>query len=303
MPLRSDYGRKLAELFHLEESPAFTASYLDKSEVMVTQIRCDHANNGLSDPIPPTDAFLVTTQVRSCKEYEVTVDGEPIANAPLSVGTTSIFDLRTRVQVLNISPFRNLHFLLPKSTMNFIAEDEGLVQFSDLNHDPGKTLDDSVIAGLANSLLPSFDRPEDSNTLFVDHITLALASYVANTIGSRRRHVTEPASPLSSLQERRTKELIDASPDGEIRLSSLASEVGLSVREFKVGFQKSTGKTPYAWLQARRAKNALGLIGKTKLSLEEIADKVGYQSKQHMEREIFGLTGVSPGTFREVQKH
>lgn len=294
MSLRSNYGAQFAGAFHLEPSLSFTARYLQKSEVLVTQILCDRANNGLSDPLPISDAFLVTTQIRPCHDYGVTVDGRQISNTPLAAGTTSIFDLRASVQVNNISPFRNLHFLLPKPTMTMIAEDYSLAPIDMLNRDPGQTLDDSVIAGLSMALLPSFDDPDEANVLFVDHVTLGLAAYVANLFGTRVKSVDRHGFSLSCAQEQRAKEMLDSARDGNIRLGDLAAELNLSLREFRMGFRQATGGTPHRWLKARRVEIAVDLIRTTTLSLDDVALRAGFRGRQQMERAVRANTDTDP---------
>jgi AraC family transcriptional regulator len=298
MSLTSNYGARFAEAFHLEPSSSFTARYLQKSEVLVTQLCCDHANNGLSDPLPISDAFQVVTQIIPCQDYGLTVDGRQIDNAPLAVGTTTILDLRTSVQLNNISPFRNLHFLLPRTTMTMIAEDYGLAPIDVLNRDPGQTLNDSVIAGLTMALLPSFDDPDEANVLFVDHVTLGLAAYVANLFGTRKKSVDRRILSLSTEQERRAKEMLDAARDGDIRLGDLAAELNLSLREFRAGFRHATGATPHRWLKTRRVEIALDLIRTTVLPLEDVALRAGFRSKLQMEREVQATTGTDAHSIR-----
>jgi AraC family transcriptional regulator len=291
--MRTDYGGRLGQIFHLEPAPSFLTSYLQKSDIMVAQIRCDHANNGVADPIPVSDAYLVTTQVRACAEYTVQVDGRAIANAPLRVGTTSVFDLRQTVQVENISPFRNLHFLLPHATMALIAEDHGIGPLGELTHDPGQTMDNSVIAGLAMALLPAFDHPDEASTLFVDHVTLALAAYVATMFGTRAKKVTPRIAGLSRQQDARAKELLDANREGNIRLADLAADLGLSIRELRSSFRQSTGTTPNGWLQARRVETAINLIRTTSLPFNSISRQSGFASRRQMDAAVLARTGLT----------
>jgi AraC family transcriptional regulator len=297
--MRTDYGARLGEVFHLGAAPSFMTSYLQKSDVMVAQIRCDHANNGLADPIPISEAYLVTTQLRACAEYNVQVDGKSIANTALLAGTTSVFDLRKSVQVENISPFRNVHFLLPYATMNLIAEDHGIAPMGELNYDPGQTMDDSVISGLAMALVPAFEHPDEASTLFVDHVTLALAAYVATIFGTKTRKAARRISVLSMQQEARAKEILDANRDGNIRLGDIAADLGLSVRELRGGFRQSTGFTPDAWLQTRRLDIAINLIQTSTLPLGTIAFQSGFASERQMEAAIRRRIGVSGAALRK----
>ena len=297
--MRTDYGTRLGEVFHLGAAPSFVTSYLQKSDVMVAQIRCDHANNGLADPIPISEAYLVTTQLRACAEYNVQVDGKSIANAALLAGTTSVFDLRKSVQVENISPFRNVHFLLPHATMTLIAEDHGIAPMGELNHDPGQTIDNSVISGLAMALLPAFDRPDETSALFVDHVTLALAAYVATMFGTKTRKAAPRISVLTRRQESRAKEILDANRNGNIRLGDIAAELGLSIRELRSGFRQSTGTTSNGWLQARRTDVAINLIQTTTLPLGLIAFQSGFASERQMDAAIRRRTGASGAVLRK----
>lgn len=252
------------------------------------------ANNGWSDPLPIRDAILITTQLMPCQNYNVTVDDRPIANAPLSNGVTSVFDLRTSVRVENISPFRNLHFLLPNSTMQTIASDNGLAPIDMPDRDPGVTLDDRVIAGLSMSLLPAFDDPDGANILFVDHVTIAIAAYVASMFGTRLKSVDRRGFSLSREEERRAKEMLDEARDGDIRLGDLAAELNLSVREFREGFKRASGHAPHHWLKMRRVEVALDLLRTTVLSLEDIASRAGFRSRQQMENEFRAVKLIWP---------
>jgi hypothetical protein len=64
------YSQRLGDHFHLASAPAFVAWTLKKSEIAVTEIKCDVENNGPTSPIPREDAILVTLQVRDRPRHE-----------------------------------------------------------------------------------------------------------------------------------------------------------------------------------------------------------------------------------------
>ena len=93
---------------------------------------------------------------------------------------------------------------------------------------------------LLSSLRPALANPTEVSALFVDHVVHALCVHVAQIYGQM------PASlplrgGLAPWQERRAKELLNANLDGEICLSQLAAECGLSVRHFTPAFRRSIG--------------------------------------------------------------
>jgi AraC family transcriptional regulator len=134
--------------------------------------------------------------------------------------------------------------------------------------------------------------------LYVDHVTLGLAAYVANLFGTRIKSVDGRTSSLSAHQERRAKEMLDANRDGDIRLGDLAAELNLSLREFRMGFRHATGGTAHRWLKARRVEIAVDLIRTTILPLEDIALRAGFRSRRQMEREVRANIGADLNLIR-----
>jgi AraC family transcriptional regulator len=92
---------------------------------------------------------------------------------------------------------------------------------------------------------------------------------------------------------------MDASRDGNIRLSDIAKDLGLSVRELRSGFRQRTGATPDGWLQARRLDIAINLIQKTALPLCMVAFQSGFASERQMDAAIRRMTGASGAALRK----
>ena len=113
MRSRGLYGPRLGDIFNLKTAPAFTTRTLRKTEIAVTEIRCDAENNGLTKPIPREDALLVALQLRDRTRYELWLDDKPVTTGPLEAGVTCFYDLRRNPIANGISPFHSLQFYLP----------------------------------------------------------------------------------------------------------------------------------------------------------------------------------------------
>jgi AraC family transcriptional regulator len=292
------YGQRLGDIFHLKSAPAFRTRTLRKTEIAVTEIKCDAENNGLTKPIPREDAFLVTLQLRECPRHDLWLDDRPVETGPLKAGVTCIYDLRRNPLANSISPFHSLHFYLPRQALGFIADMEGSRRIDDFNTDPGRGLDDQTIRGLGFSLLPAFERPHEASQLFVDHVTLAMAAHVLQTYGVGKISSLNPSSALLPHQERRVKELLAAKLDGEVSVSQLAGECGLSVSAFPRAFRQSERMAPHQWLLSRRIDRVKDLLRRSKLSFAEIASACGFASKSHLIRAFTRAEGISPATWR-----
>ena len=293
------YGRRLGEIFHLKDAPAFITRTLRKSEIAVTEIKCDAENNGLTKPIPPDDALLVTLQLRACPQHQLWIDNRPVETGPLERGVTCFYDLRRNPIANSISPFHSLQFYLPLEALNLIADRQRIRHVSDCNNNPGHAVDDQTIRGLGYSLLPAFARPSEASRIFVDNVTLAMAAYVLEryTVGDISSPIKPPRA-LAAGQERRAKELLAANLKGEISISELAQECSLPVRTFLQAFQRSTGMSPHRWLRNYRIESAKDLLRRTSLSLEEIALICGFVSTDHFIREFRRAERDTPSAWR-----
>jgi AraC-like DNA-binding protein len=296
MPNQGAFGEELAGRFGFETAPAFVTQRLQETEIAVTQIRCETENNGLTSPFPLDDAFLVTIQLRDCPLHELWIHGRARQTAYLKNGTTSIYDLRTNPVVNSISPFHNVHFYLPRKTLAVIAEGDGINPFDDIETEPGIGIDDGVMRGLAQSLIPAFQRPAETNRIFVDHISIALAAHIARRFAPSVRPLE--ADPLSRAETDQAKETLDAHLDGDVSLRELADQAGMPIGRFQRGFVKTTGVPPHRWQLGRRVDRALDLIRNTRLTIDEIASFSGFADASHLDRVFLRSLGVTAAAIR-----
>ncbi|WP_419892446.1 helix-turn-helix domain-containing protein [Paenibacillus xylanexedens] len=83
-----------------------------------------------------------------------------------------------------------------------------------------------------------------------------------------------------------------------ISIDHLAEHVSLSKYHFIRRFSSSTGLTPGAYLTRVRTEKAMELLRGTSLSIEVIAEQVGYSSGSYFIKAFRSITGVTPGEFR-----
>jgi AraC family transcriptional regulator len=263
----------------------------------VTELKCHFENNGLTAPIPREDALLVTLQLKFCLAHDLWIDGRPANTAPLAAGSVSIYDLRASPIINCISPFHNLNFYFPRAALDVINDAEGLPRCRDLIPSPGEGFEDPIIQALGHSLLPAFERPEEANTPFVDHVTTATAAYVAQMLGSAKP-LTPPVRPLHPRQLEQLREMIRADPSGGIRIANLATECGMTVRAFRAAFHKTTGVSPHEWLLECRVQLAMNLLRNTSATVEEAAGASGFSSSAHLIRVFHAVIGTHPDEWR-----
>jgi AraC-like DNA-binding protein len=299
---RGVYGERLARVARLERAPSVRVQVLQKAEFAATRLYC-HARrpDGMTEPTPREDAFLVSLNLRESPAYDYWVGGRPVAAEPLRIGSTNLIDLNEH-HVANLrEPFDSLLMYVSRASLQLLSESEGLPEVESLNLAPGRLVDDRVIENLGATLLPALEQPEGTNRVFLGHVAIALQVHLIQQYGGVR-----PPEPrrgaLSPEHERRVKDLLMSRLDGDVSIAALADECGLSRSHFIRAFKASTGRPPYRWLAERRLLSARELLLDSKLSIAEITRRLGYVNQSHLTRAFAKAYGVTPGALRRQRK-
>jgi AraC family transcriptional regulator len=303
MPSRGVYGRALSDRFHLEdEAPAFVTKTLKRAEIAVTHLQCRKPNQGLTDPIPIEDAYLVACHNEDCIDHELWVDGRAVKKIPFLTGQTTFYDLRTNPVAYMRSTSNCLMFYLPRSAFNAIADEGDASRIDDLQHPPGVGADDPVMRALAAAILPAFENPDRVSRLFLDHTTLAVAIHLTNAYGGRGLPHQPKRGGLSHRNERRAKEIIEANLGGDVSVAVLAQECRMSAAHFARAFRQSTGIAPHRWLVLRRVEVSKDLLRNSTRAIADIARDCGFSDQSHFTRVFTNVVGVSPGAWRRENR-
>lgn len=97
---------------------------------------------------------------------------------------------------------------------------------------------------------------------------------------------------------RRAVEFIEHNYAQMISIDQLSEHVSLSKYHLIRRFSASTGLTPGAYLTRVRTEKAMELLRGTSLSIEAIAEQIGYSSGSYFIKAFRSLTGLTPGDFR-----
>lgn len=291
-------GQRLGDLFKIENTPALVTRRLGMSQMAVTEIRSDDPVLGLIDPVPIEDAFLVSLVFRSLDHHEVWENGRPCPRHSIAAGQFHLRDLKREQSTLIEQPHHSLQFYLPRAALVEIADEAEARGVDELRYQPGVPISDPVVWSLGSCLRPVFERPEQANRMFLEHVMLALGTHVAQTYGDLEPGSKARRGGLTSWQEKRAKELMSADLSGEASIKKVAKHCGLSVSHFSRAFKESTGIAPHQWLILRRVEVAKAVLRSPHLSLAEVALMCGFADQSHLTRVFSRIVGVSPGVWR-----
>ncbi len=297
MPASNSYGEAFGRRLNAHAS-AFVARSLPRAQIAVTALRYDNPQFVLSTPPVEEDAFMVGVHLDLFERYKYWENGRAASPTTLQPGDAIIYHLRRRPTFHLNSAFRSVHFYLPTTALRSIAEDAEAPPIEELRYQPAVSHADPFLRANAEALSPLFAAPERANRIFIDHVMLAVGHHIASRYGGMAPRSSQSKLGLAPWQEQRAKELLMADLSGDIPLSLLATECGLSVSQFSRAFRRSVGTPPHRWLMQQRIELGKAMLRNGQGSLAEIADAIGFCSQSHFTRCFSAQTGATPGRWR-----
>ena len=103
---------------------------------------------------------------------------------------------------------------------------------------------------------------------------------------------------MSTMQLRRSVQFINENLSRDLTLDDIAAAANMSKFHFAKSFRKVVGMAPHQYMIKRRVEEARKLLTLDSLSIEEIANRVGYSDKGHFAAQFMKIVGVSPHRYR-----
>jgi AraC family transcriptional regulator len=293
------HGRLLNRRLDLLEPPTLVASVTKGRPITFSDLRVDLPGQAPYS-IPAEAAYSIHLHLRETRSYEIREVGRVDRKECAKAGSLTFADRRAPRHILFKAPFHTIRSHVPLPALQEFAEEAGgsrqvfLRTPSCGSHDP-------IVRHLFLCLRPFLEQPADGNSLFVDHIALALQAHLLRTYASAGVEGQSVRGGLAPWQERRAKEVMNASLGKDISIAQLASECGLSSSHFARAFKQATGRPPHRWLLERRLEVAQDRLLNSQMSLQEIANACGFSDQSHLSRAFKRMVGTSPGAWRRIR--
>lgn len=242
-------------------------------------------------------AMLVTVSLRSIPlgRYQLWADAKPLPTSYVPAFRTNVFDFDSAPTCWSGSPFDFIHYHIPRSDLDDIAEDWELDPICDYRQSVIE--DDLVLAQLTKNILPWITK-DNPSPLLLDQLQLLLGAHVLQRYGGISRVHAPAVGGLAVWQKKRALELLRENLDGSVRLANLAMECGLSISHFARSFKAAFGVSSHQWLIRRRTDRAKELLSQTNLPLVDVAAQSGFGDQAAFTRTFHRVVGVSPGRWR-----
>lgn len=144
---------------------------------------------------------------------------------------------------------------------------------------------------LVRSIFEEMQQKQEFYKKTVNGLLYALLFSIARYNGKKNNiNQTKP----SGLQLEKAIAYVEMNYQNNFKILDLAAECHMSETHFRRIFQEKMNMTPIEYVNFVRVKKACELIDKTDISMEEVAEKVGFVTPSTFNRNFRKIIGTSP---------
>ena len=216
-----------------------------------------------------------------------------LQSLPKPTGLFCAYDIQAQIV---LDQCRNLEIQVPEQIAVIGVDNDSIL--CNLSHPPlSSVIPDARGAGFyAAKLLDDWmnqgrAKKSHSASLFTK------SSKLLEPLGVEQRQSTDITAVTDLNVASAVRFIRDHACDG-INVSHVLQYVPLSRRKLEYQFVEAIGCTPHAMITRIRLSRVSQLLRESELSLEEIANRCGFEHPEYMSVVFKRMTGISPGQFR-----
>ncbi len=166
---------------------------------------------------------------------------------------------------------------------------------------PQVVIEDPLIRGIGARFETEMMTGLSSPRIYLESLTNTLATHILANYVTTALRGRRPGA-LNSAQMRNSIEFMQANFDTDISLAELAAAAGMSKFHFAKSFKLALGVAPHQYLVKMRIEKARRLLlSEDGLSVDEIAQAVGYSNLGHFTAQFCKCTGSTPSEYRRMK--
>jgi AraC family transcriptional regulator len=167
---------------------------------------------------------------------------------------------------------------------------------------PAFVIRDLVLERIAHVLLRKVSHPHaPESRITTETIALELASHLISAHSTYEPPQMGRAPTMAPNRLKRAEDYMLANLQSDMSLQDIADAAGMSLFHFAKAFKQATGHAPHQYLREHRVQQARALLHDAKLSIGEVATRVGF-THSHFTEVFAKHMGMTPSKFREVLK-
>jgi AraC family transcriptional regulator len=271
--------------------PYRTSCHLNWSGVEVHRYRLTSGETA-EHSYPQLSVFL--SHVDKPFSAQVELPGGKLT-AQLSNNTVSIAPPGMKLKTRREASGEVTAIFLDRLVMSDIARAETGLDFPEIT--PQFGIVDPLIRSLGMALDAELATEYPSPRVYGETLAMALAAHIfakyAKPVFRDMRSLS-----LNRSQLRRSIEFINDNLDKDLPLSEIAAVANMSKYHFAKSFRQVMGIAPHQYLVKLRVEKARKLLTENTMSVEEVANRVGYSDKGHFAAQFLKIVGITPNRYR-----
>ncbi len=156
---------------------------------------------------------------------------------------------------------------------------------------------DALIQGIFFTLRDELKSNQIGGNLLIDSLKTTLSIHLLRKYCITKPKIYSDQDGLSGIKLQQIKEYINEYLDRDLKLSELAAIAQISPYHFLRLFKQSLGITPHQYILQCRIHKAKYLLQHSKLSITDVAVKVGFCDQSHLTQYFKRIVGVTPKQF------
>jgi AraC family transcriptional regulator len=161
---------------------------------------------------------------------------------------------------------------------------------------------DPLIYQIGLTLRAELESGGMGGRLYVDAMTTALMAHLLRHYSVQNYFAPTVVNGLPKRQLKQVVDYIHDHLDQDLTLETLAAIAHMSSSYFSRLFKQSTGLSPHQYVIQCRVDRAQQLLQQGKLSIAEIAYRLGFAHQSHFSHHFKRLVGSSPRAFHNSQQ-
>jgi AraC family transcriptional regulator len=161
---------------------------------------------------------------------------------------------------------------------------------------PQYWIQDPLIHAIGTALEDELSSPSATSGSYAESLGAALVAHIF----AKYADTSVPAQNVRTQytgQIGRSLEFIGDHLDRDLSLDELAAVANMSKFHFAKSFRQAMGIAPHQYLVKLRVEKARKLLALQTMSVEEVANTVGYTDKGHFAAQFRKIVGISPNRY------
>ncbi|NJL60892.1 MAG: helix-turn-helix transcriptional regulator [Methylacidiphilales bacterium] len=222
--------------------------------------------------------------------------GGRFGNYPISNGSIGIIPANIQNWV---AWDKNAEFLILTLCPEFVKQiSHELLDDNEIELIAQVAITDSLIKHIMLALKADIESEYSMGNIYAESLAATLTVHLLKHYSARKLHLQSDTEGLSSYRLRQAIEYIQAHLEENIKLSEIATAVGMSQYYFIRFFKQSMGMTPYNYVIAERLERAKQMLQRQDMSLGEISSRCGFSDQSHLTRYFKRKFGITPQAMR-----